>query len=152
MALVKCKECGNEISDQAITCPNCGAKTETAIHKKHNVIILLAVVLIIGIIGISIYFIKSNNPLYKYSKEAVKVLKNYKQNKNTITIDELSQEIIDIQYEFNSNYEIDDNLEYSTFSNGLGIMASSIEIDGRYNNSISNSKIDEYIKDLQDYR
>lgn len=25
MALLKCKECGKKISDQAITCPNCGA-------------------------------------------------------------------------------------------------------------------------------
>ena len=152
MALIKCKECGKEISDQSKTCPNCGAKTETSIHKKHNVIILLVVVIIIGIIGTSIYFIKSNNPLYKYSQEAIKVLKNYKQNKNIITIDELSQEIIDIQYEFNSTHKIDDNLKYSIFSNDLGIMASSIKIDGRYNNSLSNSKIDEYIKDLQDYR
>lgn len=26
MALIKCKECGKEISDQANACPNCGAK------------------------------------------------------------------------------------------------------------------------------
>jgi len=25
MALGKCKECGKEISDQAVSCPNCGA-------------------------------------------------------------------------------------------------------------------------------
>jgi hypothetical protein len=24
MALIKCKECGHEISDEAISCPNCG--------------------------------------------------------------------------------------------------------------------------------
>lgn len=24
MALIKCKECGHEISDEALTCPNCG--------------------------------------------------------------------------------------------------------------------------------
>jgi hypothetical protein len=24
MALIKCKECGHEISDEAFTCPNCG--------------------------------------------------------------------------------------------------------------------------------
>lgn len=27
MALVKCKECGKEISDKAVTCPNCGCPT-----------------------------------------------------------------------------------------------------------------------------
>ena len=25
MALVKCKECGKDVSDKAKTCPNCGA-------------------------------------------------------------------------------------------------------------------------------
>lgn len=28
MALIKCKKCGNEISDQAAFCPNCGTKVE----------------------------------------------------------------------------------------------------------------------------
>jgi hypothetical protein len=28
MALIKCKECGKEISDQAKTCPSCGAKVK----------------------------------------------------------------------------------------------------------------------------
>ena len=27
MALIKCKECGNEISSSAKTCPHCGVKT-----------------------------------------------------------------------------------------------------------------------------
>lgn len=36
MALIKCKECGKEISDQATTCPNCGAKTETANKKQEQ--------------------------------------------------------------------------------------------------------------------
>jgi DNA-directed RNA polymerase subunit RPC12/RpoP len=31
MALVKCKECGHEISDQAMLCPNCGAKKMDAV-------------------------------------------------------------------------------------------------------------------------
>lgn len=31
MALIKCRECGKEISDQALSCPNCGAPTERAI-------------------------------------------------------------------------------------------------------------------------
>ena len=28
MALIKCEECGKEISDMTYTCPNCGAKTK----------------------------------------------------------------------------------------------------------------------------
>ena len=33
MALIKCTECGKEISDSAVTCPNCGCKTA---HGKKN--------------------------------------------------------------------------------------------------------------------
>ena len=33
MALIKCNECGNEISDKAKKCPHCG--------KKNNIIIFL---------------------------------------------------------------------------------------------------------------
>lgn len=28
MALIRCPECGKEISDSAQVCPNCGCKTE----------------------------------------------------------------------------------------------------------------------------
>ena len=41
MALLKCKECGREISDKAINCPNCGCpvissldSTEVIKNKK----------------------------------------------------------------------------------------------------------------------
>lgn len=33
MALIKCKKCGNEISDQAAFCPNCGTKVEVATNN-----------------------------------------------------------------------------------------------------------------------
>ena len=36
MALVKCKECGKEISDKAKTCPNCGCPIEDEFAKKRN--------------------------------------------------------------------------------------------------------------------
>ena len=34
MALVKCGECGKEISDKAATCPGCGAPMTSAAAKK----------------------------------------------------------------------------------------------------------------------
>ena len=36
MALIKCKECGKDISDQAASCPNCGAPTAKTIPKKEQ--------------------------------------------------------------------------------------------------------------------
>ena len=33
MALIKCSECGQRISNKALTCPNCGSPTELASEK-----------------------------------------------------------------------------------------------------------------------
>ncbi|WP_412514572.1 MULTISPECIES: zinc-ribbon domain-containing protein [Shewanella] len=33
MALVKCKECGEEVSTKAKTCPKCGAKAPTKQYR-----------------------------------------------------------------------------------------------------------------------
>lgn len=51
MALIKCKECGNEVSDKAESCPKCGAKVEKPVGLAAKIIggffvlIILAVVL-----------------------------------------------------------------------------------------------------------
>ena len=37
MALVKCGECGGEVSDKAIACPKCGAKPESPISVNSNI-------------------------------------------------------------------------------------------------------------------
>ena len=37
MALIKCKECGKEISDKAYTCPNCGCPLETIKEEINEV-------------------------------------------------------------------------------------------------------------------
>lgn len=42
MALIKCKECGKEISDTSKACVHCGAKTELSkMQKSNNLKILL---------------------------------------------------------------------------------------------------------------
>lgn len=47
MALMKCPECGHEISDKAEACPNCGYKVSAEVEKKSlgtkEIIYLLAV-------------------------------------------------------------------------------------------------------------
>ncbi len=68
MALIKCKECGKEISNTAISCPNCGAKNknnnETASGR------LKAICFLIPLIGIIIFAINiSTKP--KYAKECL---------------------------------------------------------------------------------
>ncbi len=34
MALIKCEECGKEISSEALTCPHCGATTSEGKRNK----------------------------------------------------------------------------------------------------------------------
>ncbi len=50
MALVKCKECGKEISDTAKVCVNCGAKTEKAKMKSKRVKLYTSILIVIAII------------------------------------------------------------------------------------------------------
>lgn len=63
MSIIKCKECGNEVSDKAATCPKCGAPVEKPIvsappkiqeEKKSSFsrfwwVLLVAVIVIAGI-------------------------------------------------------------------------------------------------------
>ena len=56
MALVKCRECGKEISNNASSCPYCGYK-----NRKNNlklIIIALIILVVILLFGISILYIK----------------------------------------------------------------------------------------------
>lgn len=80
MALIKCPECGKEISDKASSCPNCGCpieiqKTEVSGDisdqliieqplKKSNkkIIPIAAVLIIVVIIGVVIYNVKVVQP------------------------------------------------------------------------------------------
>lgn len=41
MALIKCKECGNEISDKATSCPRCGAHHLAAIGVPSPIVLRL---------------------------------------------------------------------------------------------------------------
>lgn len=49
MSLKKCKECGNEVSNSAKTCPKCGKKLKMGFFTK--VFIGIGVLIVLGIIG-----------------------------------------------------------------------------------------------------
>lgn len=56
MALIKCKECGNEVSTKADKCPNCGAPVKPKqIGCFASLIIIFLVIGLIGIISSNIY-------------------------------------------------------------------------------------------------
>ena len=105
MALIKCSECGKEISDKAKMCVNCGAKA-----KNNNKIILSLIIgVAILLVAVLVYFLIFNNNENKMSKESEKnfvgtwelqntdKLYNYNENDNLYTI------ILDQKLIFNSN-------------------------------------------------
>jgi len=57
MALIKCSECGSEISDQANTCPNCGIKIRKDNKKVEKFLIIGIPILIVVfiLVAVSIY-------------------------------------------------------------------------------------------------
>ena len=78
MALIKCSECGKEISDKATTCPNCGSPTVIYLkdkktqEEKTQVVAFIAgmAVLIAFVFGYSKYekFCKTNPGSYFWSE------------------------------------------------------------------------------------
>jgi uncharacterized membrane protein YvbJ len=43
MALIKCNECGTEISDSALACPKCGAKTKAQESRNSKKLVLFGI-------------------------------------------------------------------------------------------------------------
>lgn len=62
MALIKCKECGKEISDTSKICVHCGAKTEMAKKNKKKIVIITSIIILLIVLSIaSIFIIKKLN-------------------------------------------------------------------------------------------
>ncbi|AMW78652.1 hypothetical protein AMD27_06975 [Acinetobacter sp. TGL-Y2] len=79
MALINCKECGNQISDKADKCPNCGIKQKKSIS-------LLA---FIGILIVTFAFIGSylSEPKVETTvNESVNKISNPELNENSVVI------------------------------------------------------------------
>ncbi|WP_320045158.1 zinc ribbon domain-containing protein [uncultured Desulfobacter sp.] len=51
MALMKCKECGKEVSTKAKECPNCGAPVKRSSSIGSGCLTIIAIFFVIGIIG-----------------------------------------------------------------------------------------------------
>ena len=61
MALIYCRECGNQISDQALNCPKCGAPQPKQ-NKKRNNNGLIIFLIILVLIGFGYFYFLNNNP------------------------------------------------------------------------------------------
>ena len=77
MALIKCPECGKEISDTVKRCPNCGYHKKIKFDKKKR-IIGGGVVLFAIIACIAIFIFTNEKPLNELEQKAVKCVLDYK--------------------------------------------------------------------------
>ncbi len=141
MALIKCPECKNDISDQALVCPKCGYdlnnKEETNkkekldnIKSKWNNKYLIALVIIIGLVVFM--FVKNNNTNNGGTTGGGEVTPSPNNGYSIYTDSNLG-----ISFEVPSNYKVatgKDGFIYigKNFSNNGAIMP--YIIVGRYNN------------------
>ena len=109
MALIKCKECGKEISDTVDACPHCGYK-----YKKTNEMTtkkVVKIIIIVAVIGLILFFgltflifdfipqFKVNNEMKKYYGEWELVDNDYD---NAVKVG-------NAEYELKKNIVIDKN-------------------------------------------
>ena len=58
MALIKCPECGKEMSDKAIRCPSCGYPIEKVSYEKRAPLLTSFSMVLLLLFGISMFFLK----------------------------------------------------------------------------------------------
>ena len=59
MAIIKCPECGKEISDSVKRCPNCAYKLKRT--NKRKIVIIVAILVVVSIVaGLGYVYIKNN--------------------------------------------------------------------------------------------
>lgn len=155
MSLIKCKECGKEISEEARTCPNCGAKTSKS--KKRNkvivkiVIAILIIVILAMIIGISSNNAKKKDLMYQCGIEAINILESYKEKK--IDAKQAAKELKSIKYKLE---EYEEELKEKNESKALKSESLAIRIDGAaiaLDNPfdvVSSIEINEFIEEIKD--
>jgi hypothetical protein len=51
MALIKCKECGNQISSDASACPNCGKPVKKTSPAASGCLVVIIVIVVLAVIG-----------------------------------------------------------------------------------------------------
>jgi DNA-directed RNA polymerase subunit RPC12/RpoP len=116
MAMVKCSECGKQISSKVKKCPHCGyrQKQKITINKK-----LIIGLLIVFVLGVGVFIAYNNRPLNSTEKKVVLVLNDYKPRlKNPSSI-----QVFDIRC--TESYDNDNNLKLDVYvdtsgQNGFG--------------------------------
>jgi predicted nucleic acid-binding Zn ribbon protein len=77
MALIKCHECGEAVSDHARTCPKCGAPVIATIKRRQKAALrdLMVRLAFAAIVGLAVWMILSH-----FQKKVLAPLKTQQQN------------------------------------------------------------------------
>jgi RNA polymerase subunit RPABC4/transcription elongation factor Spt4 len=133
MSLIKCQECGNEISDKAKTCPHCGYKVKK--YNKKNIVIISSLSVMVIAIIIIIYFFQNGKPseysvqAYNYGIDALMVADNYLDK--DYDYDEAYSELGIIKNKLDILHNKDDDID--TFVLGVDVLIlSSTMLNGTY--------------------
>jgi len=151
MALIKCPECGNEISDMAKTCPNCGIKIRKVNNGYVKYLIIGVLILIVAIIGIALIVNLFNGKpanmdknTYNLGTSALAITDDYMDVK--ITKDEARSKLETISNRLDKTYAIDKN----DIIFGVKIEISSVSTYILLDNLVISSK--SYSKEVLDAR
>ncbi len=140
MAMIKCSECGKEISEKAKICPNCGNPIR---HKqerlKRSIISIMLVIVVIGGVCI-IGTVKNSNKnrlthdVYKYGKQAVSIVDSLIDGNRSL--EATKSEIESLKEKVESVVD-DDNVYDSSISADLTIISITLISIDAGNDSIS---------------
>lgn len=156
MALIKCSECGADISEKASECPKCGCPLEITKQiiadakrkKRKKIIIFLIVVLAtIMMLLVGIFIVKYNkNPI----NIAVRIIK--KDFGNNISVDSIyyNSEINGCIVKFTENGE-DNTATVHLDDKTAGYQSVMDEYSKNYDNAATEEEKDQYAQQLVDY-
>lgn len=120
MALIDCPECGKEVSDKALSCPNCGYPITVAKRKRYKLkakFIPFLILIIAAIIGTAVYFLHLHDrkAAEEQAKEEEESVQTYNTNVDLIYTSMLSgavksESICNVIYQVwhNTIYGVDD--------------------------------------------
>ena len=152
MALIKCQECGKEISSEAKACPNCGSPNEIVTQKnnliKKIVYDIIGCIILVSVFFMVIYVIKINRKSYIYGHEAIEILEKLKNSE--ITVDTASYQLEKIYKLVNEEYsklDSDSNESSRLFIIELAI-SGAVKTDRQ--NNVSIPDINEAISDIKE--
>ena len=147
MALIKCKECGKDISDTAKVCVNCGAKTEKTKSKNKKIILSLIIFIVILLIILSFVFIHNNDVVVKNKNKAINLLEDCRSGKTSLYI--LIEELESLSNKLQTLEKQQEDKQKETSLFNLSIQLDYIVWEIKYYKDITNIQIDEYIEEIK---